>query len=384
MLSFFSNLLELLPQKPVLTTIQKNSKTASLPSKHTIDYAKEPLVNFPVLPFQVWAATYDLDIVLVSNHPEWNMHEFARLNTPKGDVWIMKDADEATRTQSIVTSEKNVSDWLPELPIQQDHYPVIINDKSKDKMLDLSFEYKNRAGELVQASYKGKYPKTKMSKRNGSTMGHSKKDLLVVLDLPVRDFGKKGSITYDGKTYSIKRLLGIKPFIMALQQTQAGLSTGVVIQNQEEGSLITEHQNTIKQKWQQIQSDSSLTIRQENEFRTINYEFIRDAEYLLLQRATVKQWDHKQQSFSIDFYPALPDFRYPFDGVVTSQFFMDVGTGKNHAIGTLSIGWNSEKELQINFYPDAPWWVKDRPLRSILTYDSDMQVVKQEATMRAF
>ena len=90
-LSACKNLKKMLPEGPALTTKQRQ-KVLSNPS-FNIQYTGPPKVDFPVLPIQIWAATYELDIILVSNNKDWNMHEFAKLVTRQGDLWIMKDAE---------------------------------------------------------------------------------------------------------------------------------------------------------------------------------------------------------------------------------------------------------------------------------------------------
>lgn len=179
------------------------------------------MVQFPILPLQVWAATYELDLILVSQNPDWNMHEYAKLETPDGDLWVMKDAEEGSLDQYIVTDLANVDAWLPELPVVRKSYPVKVVDNSTNKMLDMSFSYENIKGQKVEAWYQGKRPKQR-SKKNGSTMGHSRNQLLVALDLPYRDFGKKAGISYDGKPYKMNKLLGLVPFQITLTQTQEG------------------------------------------------------------------------------------------------------------------------------------------------------------------
>ena len=61
-------------------------------------------------------------------------------------------------------------------------------------------------------------------------MCHSKDALLAVLDLSHRTFGRRSEVSYNGEIHSTKRLLGMVPFHMALQQTQGGLASGNIRQ----------------------------------------------------------------------------------------------------------------------------------------------------------
>lgn len=348
------------------------------PSKqHEVNYTGDPLVNFPVLPIQVWAATYELDLILVSKHPDWNMHEYAKLATPQGDLWIMKDAEEGSLNQFIVADIPNIQSWLPELPVIRKQYPVKVIDKSTSKLLDFEFEYENIQGKLVNATYKGKHPKTALKKRNGSTMGHSRNQLLVALDLPYRDFGKKASITYGNQAYKMDKLLGLVPFQMALKQTQGGLSSGqYVIQKTANGKVITTHYNKdipIEQQWIYNNTPKKTSIHQKNDFRSLNYEF-KGTNRQELEVAYVQQWNKQEQGTRITFAPPLPDIRCPFEGQYRSDFVIDMNGQKSNAVGEVIVEWLDGK-ASITIVPTAPWWMVDRPMQTLISYEKGKAVV---------
>ena len=85
------HLTRMLPGGPVLTgdelAIFEQGRAAP------VAYTGEPRVNMPVIPLQVFGYFYDVDIVLVSQHPDWDMHEYARIQTPEGPTWLAKDAN---------------------------------------------------------------------------------------------------------------------------------------------------------------------------------------------------------------------------------------------------------------------------------------------------
>lgn len=365
------NLKKMLPEGPAL---DQSERTAILNQRasHQVKYTGEPLVDFPVMPLQVWAAAYELDIILVSQHPDWNMHEYAQLATPEGNIWIMKDAKEGSLDQFIVADIPNIQGWLPELPVVRKQYPVKIIDQSTDKMLDLEFEYENVKGVLVKANYQGKYPKTALKKRNGSTMGHSRNQLLVALDLPYRDFGKKASITYDGQAYKMDKLLGLVPFQMALKQTQGGLSSGqYTLKKKENNVLISTHQNqdvAVEQEWLYASSPQKTILQQKNDFRTLNYEF-KGMDQQELEVAYVQQWNKKEQGTRITFAPPLPDIRRPFEGQYQSDFVIDMNGQKSNAVGQVTVEWMNGK-ASITVIPTAPWWMKDRPMQALINYEN--------------
>lgn len=372
------SLKRMLPEGPALTETER--QVVLNQKAHEVDYKGAALVAYPVLPLQVWAATYELDLILSSKNPAWNMHEYAKLETPDGDLWIMKDAEEGSLDQYIVADLPNIEAWLPELPVVRKSYPVKIEDKSTDKMLDMSFSYENIKGEKVEAWYQGKRPKTELKKKNGSTMGHSKNQLLVALDLPYRDFGKKAGISYDGNAYKMDKLLGLIPFQMALTQTQGGASSGSFEMSiRGEGVLTTAHPSSGKptlQDWSVQRLENKTIVTQKNDFRSLVYEF-EGTETLELKAAYVQQWNKEKKGARMEFSPALPDLRRPFEGTYTSNFVLDIAGQNNNATGTVTASWKDGKAL-LSVAPTAPWWVLDRPMLTTIEYKDGKALVDIE------
>jgi hypothetical protein len=359
----------LLPEGPALKEKQRDKILNNSPATK-VSYTGAAKVDFPILPIQVWAATYDLDIVIVSDNPLWNMHELARLPGPDGPIWIMKDALDSTMEQSIIANLPEVQEWLPEIPVKRKYYPVEVKDSSTDKMLKLHFKYENLAGELCEIYYEGKRPTTKRGKRNGSTMGHSRSQIMAVLDLPFLNFGKKTSISFDGKPAKVRKVLGLIPFRMALIQTQAGMSIGHYRQYKDGDKYITEHlDKEVKtvQEWMLQTSENKTTFTHNGLLRNLVYEY-KGTDTLELQRAWVDLKYPEHRAFEIHFSPALPDLRRPFEGTVQSTFIMDVNGQKSHAYGIIEASWTKDGP-QLRIIPQAPWWVKDRPMESLIRFD---------------
>ena len=365
LLTACKNLKQMLPEGPAFSSQDLTEWQKEAP--HDVNYTDTAYVDFPVAAVQAWAATYDLDIILVSQHPDWNMHEFARLATPQGPVWIMKDAKEGSLDQYVVADLDNIQAWLPELPVARKAYPVKVIDHSSAHQLQLSFEYENYFGEKIKATYKGKYPKTALKKKNGSTMGHSKSQLLVGLDLPYRDFGKKAQISYDGIDYKMHKILGLVPFQMALKQTQGGLSSGQFSYEKIDGQAHSSQIKTggiIQQVWQSMVRKGGASIEQVNDFRKISYGFDSNGG---LASASVQQWNKTNKGVLVQFYPALPNLSRPFDGRFTSKFAMDIGGENQNAYGKATAYWE-KGEAVLEITPLQPWWVVDRPMQTRISY----------------
>ncbi len=363
----FRNLLKMLPKKAVLST-KERAALERLPASSPIVYTSPPLVEFPVIPFQVFATHYEKDIVIVTKHPDWNMHEFSWINFPDGGFWMIKDSREGTLEQVVTTSRENIADLLPEIPLDIAIQAIKITDNSDADWQDISFEYENFNGELVKAHYKGRQKLKDLKKRNGSTMGHSRDHVMAVLDLPKRRFGKKASITYNAKKYPIKKILGIVDFNMMLTQTQAGLSVGKFSLFQNENTIQTRHftPSETMQNW----TWSEGVLQQKNKFRTQKYLFDYEQDSYQLRSISVELWDKKEPAFQISFFPPLPDYRRRFEGVCTAQFVMDVNGQENHGIGQVKSYWKGT-QLFIDIIPENPWWLTDRPIRQIIEFKTN-------------
>jgi hypothetical protein len=370
-----------MPEGPVLTEKERSQIASRLHSN--VKYTSAALLDFPIIPFQIWAATYDLDIVLVTDNPKWNMHELARLQTPQGPIWIMKDALNSTMEQSIISDLPEIYSWLPEIPVERKYYPIQVTDRSTEKYLNLDFKYENMAGELCEIHYEGPFPTKKQPKRNGSTMGHSKTQLIAVLDLPKRNFAKKAAVSFDGKKAKIKKILGLVPFQMALTQTQAGISAGKTTHWINDDTVCIRYHvvspafDKLDQFWTITKDDKGVTLSQKNELRSIVYRFNEEKE-LLSAFVNIHCPEHK--AFEISFFPALPDFSRKFDNKAESTFIMDVNGQRSHAKGLIASYWTvSGPKLIIT--PQKPWWVADRPMQINLNF-LDNKLVEIISKMR--
>jgi hypothetical protein len=78
------------PQKPVLDAAGRSAYDLAQPSGAA--YTSEPRLGWAVIPVQIFGLRYALDLVIVSDHPDWVMHEYARIDLPDGPLWMAKDA----------------------------------------------------------------------------------------------------------------------------------------------------------------------------------------------------------------------------------------------------------------------------------------------------
>lgn len=370
---FSCSITKMLPSGAAL----KPSERTTLENKASaiaVEVQTENAIDFPIIPFQIFGVTYSKDIVIVTKNPKWNMHEYAKLEIgPNQSTWLMKDSEEGSLTQFLTTSQSNLISLLPEIPLETSIQDFVATEKSSGDTLEAHFEYINHLGEKVVVDFKNTKKLSIQKKRNGSTMGHSRNQVMAILDLPLRQFSESSSVSYDGIPFKTKKILGLLPFQMLLTQTQGGLSVGD-FKFFKDGNLIKSlHLNSeIEQVWtlEKI-SENKTILKQQNEFRTQVYEFTTANNQYLLSEAYVKVWNSETPTFKISFFPPLPDLRFPFEQKQISTFVMDVNGQQNHGTGTFVSYWNADKELKLEINPSAPNWLKERPMLNTIRFDEN-------------
>lgn len=364
---------EMRPEGPVMG---QEARDAYLGSASPAVYSGASTAEVLVIPTLPWGAHYDLDLVLVSTHPSWNMHEYAQVSTPSGPIWIAKDAREPIREQSIVADIDDIHDFMPELPVPRRSGPVVVDDRSTDKRVDLTLSYTNLDGEPVVVDYRGPRPHTRVKKRNGSTMGHSKQVALATLDLPKRDLAGRARMQINGQQVPLERLAGVVPFAMALEQTQGGLASGsFVTQAVGDGftTLVVGEDGPRALSWQ----PNATGWFTESEVRTLGVEVRGGSREITALTATA--WDGEQPMVRVVFEPALPDLTRAFTGEVTGRFVIDTNGQQAHAVGRY-VASSTGQEGRLALRPEAPWWVTDRAM-DIVTVVQGPTTVTTRAVM---
>jgi hypothetical protein len=368
-----------LPGPPVLSEDERAAFEVAAPSPVT--YTGPARVPFPVLPAQAWGLRYDLDIVLVSTHPDWTMHEYVRITTPDGPLWLAKDADAKGR-QAIVAQLPDIKEWIPEVPVPRYARPLTVEDRSADGRLDLRLAYTNPAGQPVEVTYVGPAPTKPSQPRNGNTMGHSADTLAALLDLHLFRPGGTAEVRIDGKRWPIKRLLGLYPMKFALAQTQAGWAIADYRQRPDEvgftlirpsDALVPRFAGEASAPWPTRATEAWTSAgdgwwRGPEAFTRTSWHLNANGE---ADRVRVDQYGADAPVFEAVFTPALPDLRRPFDGEAVSRFAADVAGQPGHGAGELRARWVDADTVQIDLIPTAPRWFAVRPMRGTVVFDAD-------------
>jgi hypothetical protein len=191
----------------------------------TVAYSGHAMVAPPVIPMIAFGAAFDLDVVVKSRHPEWDMHEWARISTPEGPMWVAVESRRGTLDQVLVADVEHIDAWMPELPMARKSTPMKVVDRSTNDELDVTITYENMDNEEVEVSVLGNPPHRFQKKRNGNTLGHSANQAMAVVDIAHRESLFKVAIKHDGSSTGVAKV-GIVPFQFAMEQVQGGLAVG--------------------------------------------------------------------------------------------------------------------------------------------------------------
>ena len=368
---FGCGLKSLLPTGPVANSEDQAAFFPASPAPVT--YTGEPRVTFPVLPLQPFGLQYAVDVVFVSTHPDWDMHEYARLDLPQRSVWIAKDSDRSGK-QTIVSDVENLSGWMPEIPAPRLERTLSVDDRTDGEEVNVSLSYLNPSNQQVHVRAQGRMPSSPPAKRNGNTMKHSQDVVAAVLD--IERFGKKitGNISIGGEPQRFKKILGLVPFRFLLKQTQAGIAiTNYRMQPLDQGFRLI-RPSPAAPDWpthgEETWAFDGQVATYDNGIVHFKHTFIDNG----LSSIEVRQHSLSTPTFGLRLQPALPDLRRTFEGVHTSTFVMDVNGQNGHGKGEVRIWWTSDSELRVRFSPTSPLWLSSRPMESTIVYLADGSV----------
>lgn len=379
----------MLPTGPVLSPRDLPAFEAATPSPAVYD--GDPRVPFLVLPVQIFGVLYQTDVVISTRHPRWDMHEYARIDTPEGHLWMAKDSDRAG-VQTIIADLPDLDTVLAEVPVPRKRGAVVVQDDSEGEDIKLRLSYDNPDGEPVIAEYAGRMPAKPPRQRNGNTMGHSQHAVAVVLDISrMGSFRHRAAISIGGEQHRIKRVAGLVPMHFLLRQAQGGLAVTSFRQEAADDAGAFRLQRpagagerdpatgapgwpTRRQEHWTVESvGDSQHLSFDSGLNQLHYHFVAGG----LSRATVQQVAVDRPVSTLWVEPALPDLRRPFAGTLVSRVRMDVGEERGHGLGRMEARWIDADTVQVDFFGEKPRWLATRPLRHTLSFQPDGSVVVQ-------
>ena len=355
---------DVMPGPPVMGAAEREAFVVS--GHADVKYDGAPVVTFPVLPVQVWGLQYALDVVLVSQHPDWVMHEYARIDTPSGPIWLAKDAG-TDREQTIVSPLPGIESWAAEVPIHRISGPLDVRDNSHDDLVDIGLAYTNALGQAVTVHYSGLTPVAPSHPRNGNTMGHSRNAVAALLDLYRFRVGGAAEITIGGQPQKLHRLLGVIPEAYILGQTQAGFATANFVQEPATATSFMLRRPGSAEAWP-TSSAESWGIDGPH---VVRVGALTKLDYVMpngeMTGATVRQTG-VGEVMRLALATPLPDLRRHFPGTISTAFVIDVGGQSAHGKGSLSAHWEDETTVVVDMVPTKPRWFADRPMQTRISY----------------
>ena len=336
-----------------------------------VAYTGAPLIDAPVLPLQIFGIYYGVDVVLITKHPDWDMHEYARLDTPAGPVWMAKDADRQY-VQTVVADLDNIERWAAEVAVPRQAGVVSVEDRSEGRVTDVTLRYTNINGDPVEVEVRAKMPKKPPKLRNGSTMGHSQQAVAVVLDLERFGHGGRVRMSIGGERQRVKRLLGFYKMQFLLQQAQGGFSqSSLVISGSKDALHIdrpigTDWMTASSEDWSVTADGPMSLLSHDNGYTVQTYALIDGG----VAWAEISQHGREQSIFRASFSPALPDMRRAFEGVVSSDFRMDINGQQGHGTGTVQAQW-VDGAVKLSVTPSEPWWLESRTMTGEIRYPGE-------------
>lgn len=215
------------PKGPVITPYERN-RDFSMTKYSTAKYSTgiPPFTDAPVLPFMAFGMPFDIDVAIGLKDDDWDMLEFARVQTPEGPQWVVLESRAETLDQVLVSNHPDIETWLPELPIERQRSNLVVTDRTTSDGLDIEVQYDNSNNEPVSAVLQGDPPTKYAKKRNGNTMGHGANMMLALLDISSAESLFKGEVRINDKKVPNRSVGGIVPMRFSLTQTQGGIASG--------------------------------------------------------------------------------------------------------------------------------------------------------------
>jgi hypothetical protein len=357
-----------LPGPPVVVGAERQAYELFQPA--AVSYTQPVPAGPVVVPLQVWGLRYALDVVLETEHPDWIMHEYARIDIPDASsgavtpIWIAKDAG-TDFVQTITAGVDDIRSWVPEIPVPRSAGAVAVTDRSEGDVADLRFQYTNPHGEAVDAHYRGAMPTEPAKPRNGNTMGHSRPSLAALLDIHLYSPGGDATVSIGGVPQKIRKLLGLYPMKFLLAQTQGGIAiTDFVEQAGADPGGFTLTRPGPDAAWPTQASESWVDggagwVVRSGPVTTLRYHFVAGE----LDRVEVHQAGLDFPVTRVVFQPAVPDLRRRFTGEARSRFVVDIAGQEGHGIGHVVARWEGDDAV-LDMIPDAPRWFADRPMQT--------------------
>lgn len=339
-------------------------------------------LGFPIPPLSVWGVPYDVDLVLRTAHPSFDMHEIARVNTAQGALWLWKDARREGLAQTIVADRDDLATALPEVPVERRAAPMRVVDDSDAARLCLDVSTTNVDGEPVRLLWDGPQPRPTVL-RNSSTMGHSADAVAAVLDLSAMALGGSARLEVSGRTWAPSRIAGLVPFAVALRQTQGGLAMGTrtfaedgarwgwtaFAPGQRDAEAVPTERLGPEGRWLEVADG----------WRTLRHRFVGPEGTSWLGAEVLSPTG--EVIAAVESRPAIPDVRRPWTGEASGALVLSVGGQPPHGRATWR-GTSDATGARLLVCPTAPSWLAARAIEVEVARAGGLRVVRARRLAR--
>jgi hypothetical protein len=336
----------------------------------------------PVPPLSVWGVPYEVDLVLRTAHPDFDMHEIAKVRTADGPLWLWKDARAAGLAQTIVADRDDIGRLLPEVPVERRAAPMRVVDASDARTLRLDVTTSNVDGVPVRLVWDGPRPRP-VWLRNSSTMGHSADAVAALLDLSAMALGASATLEIGGRRWAPTKIAGVVPFAVALQQTQGGLAMGtrtVDAEGRRWGwAAWAPGQQDAQTDVMAAPSGEGLRLQVQDAWRTLRHSFVGD-DATAWEGAEVWAPDGRLVA-SVASRPAIPDVRRPWTGPAFGELMVSVGGQRPHGRATWQ-GTSDRDGARLLVTPTSPSWFAARAIEVTVRRGSDGVTVQAKRLPR--
>jgi hypothetical protein len=323
-----------------------------------------PPATFPVPPFRLWGLWFEEEGLLeLSGDPTYAMIEIAAVRDRAGEAHYFALLAERTGVQHVAVG--NVADLtLAEtFPAAAYDGRLRVSRLAGLRHVEWFARFEAPDGRDLRVAITARSEGPTPSKRNGNAMGHSEDRVLAVLDLMESSWAAARA-RVDRAPAPVRRLLGILPLAMRLEQTAGGLAAGGLRLLPAEGEARIDGVS-LPVDWR----GSDLVIRD----RLVDLVYRFDGDRFV--SGSVWHGEHEVIRFEVD--PPLPDLRHPI--VATSSFVIAANGQEGHAVGRVDVRPDGAGAV-VDVLPDRPAWACVRPVRTTIREEQGAIVLLSERT----
>ncbi|MCK4666439.1 hypothetical protein KAU33_06805 [Candidatus Dependentiae bacterium] len=334
-------------------------------SNYNYDKTITPPKIGPVIPFLMFGIDiYDEVFIELKRNKQWWTLEICRSRYG----WFNLDAY-LDGTQVLGIDNNIPEDMLKSIPIQGYKSELIVQKEiTEDCKMRYLISYYSPDSEKIEIIFEHNNKSWKLKKGNGSTMGHSKKEMLALVDI-TRLVQGKAVVKIDGKKQKISHII---PFFLPkafyLGQTIVGIPKSEFNSNEKQFQRLIDDRQPKNPMYCIKNPDQTISAYHFKELK---------GNYLELFKTELHSNHPFTYLLQILFSPAIPDLRFITEDW-SGKFVMNVNNKFGYAYGDVQVQKINDNELKFTLCPKAPYWVADRYVYSKIILNETFYSVKTD------